>query len=314
MMIDAQQTLSGIRNNIRKVIIGKDNVIDLMLISMVCSGHVLIEDMPGLGKTTLAAALASSLGCSFRRIQFTPDVLPSDITGFTMFNLKTGEQELHQGSIMNQIVLADEINRTSPKTQSALLEVMQENQVTIDGHTYPAPSPFMVLATQNPVETAGTYPLPEAQLDRFFMRISMGYPSHEEELRILQNHRTRHSALKLQPVASAADVLELQRMVDDILCAGPIMEYITSIVESSRSLGEVLMGVSPRGSIALMQASRGCALLYGRTYVLPDDVQRMAFPVLCHRLILRSHAAVRRQTPEGIIDAILRTIPVPAIR
>ena len=224
MMIDAQQTLSGIRNNIRKVIIGKDNVIDLMLISMVCSGHVLIEDMPGLGKTTLAAALASSLGCSFRRIQFTPDVLPSDITGFTMFNLKTGEQELHQGSIMNQIVLADEINRTSPKTQSALLEVMQENQVTIDGHTYPAPSPFMVLATQNPVETAGTYPLPEAQLDRFFMRISMGYPSHEEELRILQNHRTRHSALKLQPVASAADVLELQRMVDDILCAGPIME------------------------------------------------------------------------------------------
>lgn len=175
-MIDAQQTLSGIRNNIRKVIIGKDNVIDLMLISMVCSGHVLIEDMPGLGKTTLAAALASSLGCSFRRIQFTPDVLPSDITGFTMFNLKTGEQELHQGSIMNQIVLADEINRTSPKTQSALLEVMQENQVTIDGHTYPAPSPFMVLATQNPVETAGTYPLPEAQLDRFFMRISMGIP------------------------------------------------------------------------------------------------------------------------------------------
>ena len=182
MMIDAQQTLSGIRDNIRKVIIGKDNVIDLMLISMVCSGHVLIEDMPGLGKTTLAAALASSLGCSFRRIQFTPDVLPSDITGFTMFNLKTGEQELHQGSIMNQIVLADEINRTSPKTQSALLEVMQENQVTIDGHTYPAPSPFMVLATQNPVETAGTFPLPEAQMDRFMMRLSMGEVTREEEM------------------------------------------------------------------------------------------------------------------------------------
>ena len=312
--MDAQQTLSGIRNNIRQVIIGKDNVIDLLLISMVCSGHVLIEDMPGLGKTTLAAALASSLGCTFRRIQFTPDVLPSDITGFTMFNLKTGEQELHQGSIMNQIVLADEINRTSPKTQSALLEVMQENQVTIDGHTYPAPSPFMVLATQNPVEMAGTYPLPEAQLDRFFMRISMGYPSHEEEMRILQNHRTRHSALKLQPVASAADVLELQRMVDSIFCAAPLMDYITSIVEATRSLGEVLMGVSPRGSIALMQAARGCALLDGRTYVLPDDVQRMAFPVLCHRLIMRSHAAVRRQTPESVIDAILRTIPVPAVR
>lgn len=313
-MVDAQQTLNAIRHNIQQVIIGKDGVIDLMLISMICSGHVLIEDMPGLGKTTLAAALASSLGCSFRRIQFTPDVLPSDITGFTMFNLKTGEQELHQGSIMNQIVLADEINRTSPKTQSALLEVMQENQVTIDGHTYPAPSPFMVLATQNPVETAGTYPLPEAQLDRFFMRISMGYPTHEEEIRILQNHRSRCRAQKLQPVASAADVLELQRLVDDILCSGAMMEYITSIVESTRSLGEVLMGVSPRGAIALMQASRGCALLGGRTYVLPDDVQRMAFPVLCHRLIMRSHAAVRRQTPENVIDAILRTIPVPAIR
>lgn len=312
--MDCKPLLDAIRDNIRQVIVGKDRVIDHLLISLLCSGHVLIEDMPGLGKTTLVSALAASLGCSFRRIQFTPDVLPSDITGFTMFNLKTGEQELHPGSIMHQIVLADEINRTSPKTQSALLEVMQENQVTIDGHTYPAPSPFMVLATQNPVEMAGTYPLPEAQLDRFFMRISMGYPSHEEEMRILQNHRTRHSALKLQPVASAADVLELQRMVDSIFCAAPLMDYITSIVEATRSLGEVLMGVSPRGSIALMQAARGCALLYGRTYVLPDDVQRMAFPVLCHRLIMRSHAAVRRQTPESVIDAILRTIPVPAVR
>ena len=172
------EKLEAIRRNIRQVIVGKDEVVNKLLIALICSGHVLIEDMPGLGKTTLAAALAASLGCTFKRIQFTPDVLPSDITGFTMFNLKTGEQELHMGAVMNQIVLADEINRTSPKTQSALLEIMQENQVTIDGSTYAAPRPFMVLATQNPVETAGTYPLPEAQLDRFFMRIAMGYPSH----------------------------------------------------------------------------------------------------------------------------------------
>ena len=186
--------------------------------------------------------------------------------------------------------------------------------MTIDGHTYPAPSPFMVLATQNPVETTGTYPLPEAQLDRFFMRLSMGYPSHEEEIGILQNYRTHHSSLKLPPVASAADVLELQKMADGILCSVPILDYITSIVESTRSLREVLVGVSPRGAIALMQAARGCALLSGRSYVLPDDVQRMAFPVLCHRLIMRGHAAVQRQTPESIVDAILRTTSVPAIR
>ena len=312
--MDAQQTLQNIRQNIRKVIVGKDNVIDLLLISLICSGHVLIEDMPGLGKTTLVSALASSLGCSFRRIQFTPDVLPSDITGFTMFNMKTGEQELHPGCIMNQIILADEINRTSPKTQSALLEVMQENQVTIDGHTYPAPAPFMVLATQNPVEMAGTYPLPEAQLDRFFMRIVMGYPTHQEETRILQNHRSRQNEIKLQPVANADDVLELQRMVDTILCAQPVMDYVVSIVAATRSLSDVLMGVSPRGSIALMQAAKGAAILAGRSYVLPDDVQHMAFPVLCHRMILRTRATIQRQSPETVIDAILRSVPVPAVR
>lgn len=312
--MDCTNTLNAIRQNIRQVIVGKDGVIDHLLISLVCSGHVLIEDMPGLGKTTLVSALAASLGCSFRRIQFTPDVVPSDITGFTMFNMKTGEQELHMGSIMHQIVLADEINRTSPKTQSALLEVMQENQVTIDGNTYPAPSPFMVLATQNPVELAGTYPLPEAQLDRFFMRISMGYPSHAEEMNILNNHRSRQNALKLSAVASAQDVLEMQRQLDTIVCAPPVMEYIVSIVEATRMIDDVQMGASPRGSIALMQASKGCALLAGRTYVLPDDVQRMAFPVLNHRLILRTRAGLRRQTPESIIDAVLRAVPAPSAR
>ena len=311
---NVHNALHRIRQNIKQVIVGKDAVIDLLLISLVCSGHVLIEDMPGLGKTTLVSALASSLGCTFRRIQFTPDVLPSDITGFTMFNMKTGEQELHPGSIMNQIILADEINRTSPKTQSALLEVMQENQVTIDGHTYPAPSPFMVLATQNPVETAGTYPLPEAQLDRFFMRISMGYPSYQEEIEILANHRTRHGAVKLSAVANAQDVLRMQSQVDTILCAPAVMGYIVSIAEATRSIGDVLLGVSPRGAIALMQAAKGAAMLAGRRYVLPDDVQRMVYPVLCHRMVLRNHATIHRQTPESILAAVLHTIPVPALQ
>ena len=306
--------LSAIRDNMKKAIVGKDDVVDLLLIAMLCSGHVLIEDLPGLGKTTLASALASSLGCSFRRIQFTPDVLPSDITGFTMFNVKTGEQELHTGSVMHQIVLADEINRTSPKTQSALLEVMQENQVTVEGVTYPAPQPFMVLATQNPVEMAGTYPLPEAQLDRFLMCISMGYPTHEEELRILADHRPARRTEPLRPVASAQDVLAMQEELQGILCAPPVAEYIVSIAEATRGLDDVLVGVSPRGSIALMQAAKGCALLAGRNYVLPDDVQRMAYPVLCHRLVMRARAGIRRQTPQAVVRAVLQSAPVPAVR
>ena len=312
--VDHISLLNEIRYNVKSVIIGKDEVIDQLLISLLCSGHVLIEDMPGTGKTTLVSALASSLGCSFRRIQFTPDVLPSDVTGFTMFNMRTGEQELHEGSIMNQIVLADEINRTSPKTQSALLEVMQENQVTIDGKTYPAPSPFMVLATQNPVEMTGTYPLPEAQMDRFLMRVSMGYPAHREEVDILKNHRSRHQTVSLSPVADAQAVLQMQQELDTILCSAPVMDYIVSLAEMTRSLEEVQMGVSPRGTIALMQASKGSAMLAGRSYVLPDDVQKMAFPVLCHRLVMRMRAGMRRQTPENVIQAILRPVPVPAVK
>ena len=311
--MQSSELVERIRNNIRKVIIGKDNVIDLLLISLLCSGHVLIEDIPGMGKTTLVSAMAASLGCSFRRIQFTPDVLPSDITGFTMFNLKTGEQELHQGSIMHQIVLADEINRTSPKTQSALLEVMQENQVTIDGKTYAAPRPFMVLATQNPVEMAGTYPLPEAQLDRFLMCISIGYPSHDEEVQILTNHKTRHVSERLSPVATAQDVLNMQQELESIGCSRAIMDYITAISEATRSMQGIRIGISPRGSIALMLASKGCAMLDGRRFVLPDDVQRMAYPVLCHRLIMRSKTGVQ-QAPQSVIAAILRSVSVPAAR
>lgn len=306
--------LEDIRQSVKKVIVGKDDVVDLLLISLLCSGHVLIEDIPGLGKTTMVSALASSLGCSFRRIQFTPDVLPSDITGFTMFNMKTGEQELHLGSIMNQIVLADEINRSSPKTQSALLEVMQENQVTIDGTTYPAPTPFMVLATQNPVEMAGTYPLPEAQMDRFFMRISMGYPTHDEEMRIVNTHDDRQNNIQLEPVASAEDVIAMQKEVQEISISQPVVDYIVSIVAATREAEEVVMGASPRGSIALMQAARGVAMLAGRSFVLPDDVQKMAKYVLCHRMIMRNRAGLNRQTPESVIENILNSLPVPAVR
>ena len=214
---------------------------------------------------------------------------------------------------MHQIVLADEINRTSPKTQSALLEVMQENQVTIDGQTYAAPAPFMVLATQNPVETAGTYPLPEAQLDRFFMRISMGYPAHQEEMNILAAHKGRRSAPKLEAVASAEDVLAMQQQLEGVRCAPAVLDYIVSIAEATRSLADVALGVSPRGSIALMQAAKGAAMLAGRGYVLPDDVQRMAPPVLCHRMLMRSKAGLRRQSPENVVSAVLHTIPVPTV-
>lgn len=312
--MDQLPVIQNIRNNIRSVIIGKDETINLLLTALLCSGHVLIEDIPGMGKTTLVSAMAASLGCSFRRIQFTPDVLPADITGFNMFNMKTGEQELHMGSILHQIVLADEINRTSPKTQSALLEVMQENQVTIDGQTYPAPSPFMVLATQNPVEMTGTYPLPEAQMDRFLMRVSMGYPSHRVEMQILRHHTRENQAVRLRPVATAEDVLQMQKDVENIPCSEPVLDYIVSLAEATRALEEVEMGISPRGSIALMQAAKGWAYLSGREYVLPDDVQKMVLPVLSHRMVLKSRAGLRRKTPEEILKAILRTIPVPAVR
>ncbi len=305
--------LQSVRQNIGQAIVGKQRTVDLLLIALLCGGHVLIEDMPGLGKTTLCQALAQSLGCSFRRIQFTPDVLPSDLTGFTMFNLKTGEKELHPGSVMHQIVLADEINRCSPKTQSALLEVMQENQVTVDGVATRVPEPFMVLATENPVETAGTYPLPEAQLDRFLMRLSMGYPTHEEEKEILRRHRSLQERHPLQAVASAQDVLQAQRAVTDVRCSDGIHEYIVSLVEATRSLQDVQVGISPRGAIALMQAARGRALLCGRDYVLPDDVQDLVYPVLSHRLVLRRRGGMPRQTPGAVLRAVLQAVPVPEI-
>lgn len=312
--MDAVKCLNAIRANIQKVVVGKEDVIDRMLIALICSGHVLVEDLPGLGKTTLVSALAESLGCGFQRIQFTPDVLPSDITGFNMYQLQTGEKVFHPGSIHNQIILADEINRASPKTQSALLEAMQERQVTVDGTTYPLPKPFMVLATQNPVEMAGTYPLPEAQMDRFLMRISMGYPSHEEEMDIVRSHRSVTETVQLEPVASAEDILRIQASLPSIHVDEAVLDYIVKIVEGTRTAEGVLMGVSPRGSIALTQAACAKAVLSGRTYVLPDDVKQMATCVLSHRIVMKNRSGAEGTTAVDVVEAVLSTVKVPKIK
>ena len=305
--------LQKIKGNIGRVIVGKEKVVDMVLIGLICGGHILIEDVPGLGKTTLVSALARTLACDFRRIQFTPDVLPSDVTGFTSFNLKTGEREVNFGGVMAQIVLADEINRTSPKTQSSLLEVMQEGQVTIDGVSYPVPQPFMVLATQNPVEHVGTYPLPEAQLDRFLLKISVGYPQRDEELAILLRNKAANPLEALEPVATAEDILLLRKKYSEIICAQPVMEYIVSIAEATRRHDKISLGVSPRGSLALMHAAMANAMLNGRSYALPDDVQHMAEAVLCHRLLVNLQQNQKMETPASLLSAILHTIRVPGV-
>ena len=303
--------IAKIKENIARVMVGKEQAADMVLIALICGGHILIEDVPGLGKTTLVAALARTLDCSFRRIQFTPDVLPSDVTGFTSINLKTGEREVNFGAVMAQIVLADEINRTSPKTQSSLLEVMQEGQVTIDGVSYPVPQPFIVLATQNPVELIGTYPLPEAQLDRFLLKIALGYPQRDEELNILKRNKGCKPLDELKSVVDAKDVLFLRDKHKEVLCTQPILEYIVSIVNATRNNEKVLLGVSPRGSLALMNAAMAHAMLHGRSYTLPDDVQFMVEPVLAHRLILHPQGSQKKETPETVLTGILRSIKVP---
>lgn len=307
------QVLGAVKENIQRVIVGKSDAVDLLLICLLCGGHVLIEDVPGLGKTSLVSALAGSIDCSFQRIQFTPDVLPSDVTGFTLYHPATGERQFHPGAVMSQILLADEINRTSPKTQSSLLQAMQEGQVTVDGETHILAKPFMVCATQNPVELTGTYPLPEAQLDRFLMRISMGYPEQNDEITILERNRGSSPAKELAPVANGGDVLALQRELEAVTCKRPVMSYIVDLANRTRNHKDVALGVSPRGSIALMKAASGYAMLSGRDFVLPDDVQKMLKPVLAHRLVLNSQAYVQGQTAGQILDEVLRSVPVPAM-
>lgn len=302
----------ALQQNIRKVIVGKDDAIELALIALLCKGHVLIEDVPGVGKTTLVAALARSLSCSFKRIQFTPDVMPSDITGFTMPSMQTGEMEFKPGAVMSQIVLADEINRTSPKTQSSLLEVMEEGQVTVDGITHALPRPFMVLATQNPVDFVGTYPLPEAQMDRFFLRISIGYPSIEEEMDVLERYSGQFSPLStLQPVCGAADVIAVQEQIGTVYCSREVRSYVAQLAACTRKHPALALGVSPRGAIALIRAAQACAVLAGRDFILPDDVKRMALPVLSHRLMLTPEARMKGQSAQQVLLSVLSSVPVP---
>jgi len=313
-MKDIANILERIVDNVENIIIGKRETVELVVISMACNGHVLIEDIPGVGKTSLVSALAKSINASFKRIQFTPDILPSDITGFTMFNQKTREFEYRHGSIMSQIILADEINRTSPKTQASLLEVMEENQVTVDGTTYKVPKPFMVLATQNPIEYLGTYPLPEAQLDRFLMKISIGYPKNEDESRILANLQYENPLNNLSFVADSSDIIWVQEEIKKIHLDESLRNYIVAIVEKTRNHPDVVIGSSIRGSISLFRAAQAWAFYNSRNYVIPDDIIKMMVPVLSHRLVLSQGAKLKKIGPEDILKDIVQSVRVPMVR
>lgn len=307
------ELISRIADNIQKVIVGKRLSIEYVVVALISGGHVLIEDVPGVGKTSLVSALSKSISCTFRRIQFTPDVLPTDVTGFSMFNIKENSFEYRPGAVMSQIVLADEINRTSPKTQSSLLEAMEEGQVTVDGKSYALPAPFMVLATQNPVEYLGTFPLPEAQLDRFLMRVNLGYPLPEEELYMLERFSSDTPLTDLDAVTSPEEIVAAQEIVRGVYVDPEVSKYIVQIVRATRSHQDVVLGISPRGSLALYHASQAWACCRGRDYCTPDDVKDMAFPVLSHRLKLRQDARLRNLQPESIIAGIIDGTYVPVV-
>jgi MoxR-like ATPase len=314
MELEHIRTLSdNIRTNVGKVIIGKEEVIDLLFIALVTSGHVLLEDVPGTGKTLLAKAMARSLGCTFKRIQFTPDLLPSDLSGINYYNQKLSEFEFRAGPLFTNILLADEINRATPRTQSSLLECMEERQVSIDGTTHQLSRPFLVIATQNPIENQGTFPLPEAQLDRFLFKVKMGYPSREEGLHILRRFQAANPLDELQPVADAEEILAAQRSFVQVSIHDDVLNYLLAIVERTRTHDDVVIGISPRGSQALLRASQVHAILRGRDYVTPDDIKAMARPVLAHRLVMRSALRYAGHDAGGsLIDAIVKETPVPA--
>jgi len=313
-MQSVQTVANRIISNVQQVIIGKDHEVRMTLVALLCEGHLLIEDVPGVGKTMLARSISRSIGCSYRRIQFTPDMLPSDITGVSVFNQKTLEFEFRHGPIMAQIVLADEINRATPKTQSALLEAMEERQVTVDGTTYQMDRPFLVLATQNPIEYEGTFPLPEAQIDRFLMRIRLGYPAKPQEVEILGKQAQVHPIESLEQVVTAEELMAVQQAIRDIYVDESVKEYIVDLVTVTRDHPDVYLGASPRGSLALFRAGRAWAALSGRDYVLPDDIKLLAEATLSHRLIVSPSARIKNVEARQVIEDALQHTPVPGSR
>jgi len=309
--MDIRASVQRITENVERVIVGKRNVIELCLVALLCEGHILLEDVPGTGKTTLAKAIARSLGCSFKRIQFTPDLLPGDVTGILYFNQKEQEFEFRPGPIMTQVVLADEINRATPRTQSSLLEAMQEQQVTVDVETLKLPRPFLVLATQNPIELEGTFPLPEAQVDRFLIRIALGYPNEEDENEILLRYEREDPLETLEPVVQAEELLAMQQYVRTMRVEESVREYIVKVVRATREHNGVELGASPRGTLALYKTSQALAAVRGRDFVIPDDVKLLAPAVLTHRIIISPQTRLRGRRPEEVMMEVVNTVPVP---
>lgn len=313
-MMENRKHVETILKSINSVLVGKEDKVEQAVLTLLAGGHLLLEDVPGVGKTTLANALAKSMDCDFGRIQFTPDTLPSDVTGLSIYNMKTGTFEYSKGAIMHHIVLADEINRTSPKTQASLLEAMEEGQVTVDGTIHQLSQPFMVIATQNPIDFLGTYNLPEAQLDRFLMKITLGYPENENELKMAEQFLQGVHYRELTPVVEEATVVAMQKEVTQVKIQKDLIQYMIQIVNATRNSDSLVLGASPRATLALIRASQASAYISQRDFVIPDDIQKVMYPVLCHRLVLSMKAKMNKVQPEAILKELIRKIPVPIFR